>query len=81
MCTREAILEATLEVHPRHSHRTAMSDDSQMCRVWACGRIAMAGWLHGVCVGECFFVFPLCGFSLALFCNYSQNPCLISSRM
>ena len=32
----------------------------------------MTGWLHGVCVGECFFVFPLCGFSLSLFCNYSQ---------
>ena len=30
----------------------------------------MAGWLHGVCVGECFFVFPLCGCSLSLFCNY-----------
>ena len=30
----------------------------------------MAGWLHGVCVGECVFVFPLCGFSLSLFCNY-----------
>ena len=30
----------------------------------------MAGLLHGVCVGECFFVFPLCGFSLSLFCNY-----------
>ena len=30
----------------------------------------MAGWLHGVCVGGCLFVFPLCGFSLSLFCNY-----------
>ena len=30
----------------------------------------MAAWLHGVCVGECFFVFPLCGFSLSLFGNY-----------
>ena len=35
--------------------------------------IAMAGWLHGVCVGECFFVFPLCGFSLSLFCNYFSH--------
>ena len=39
----------------------------------------MAGWLHGVCVGECLFVFPLCGFSLSLFCNYEpaqmhKNP-------
>ena len=33
----------------------------------------MAGWLHGVCVCECFFVFPLCGFSLTLFCNYPQD--------
>ena len=31
----------------------------------------MAGWLHGVFVGECLFVFPLCGFSLSLFCNYT----------
>ena len=29
----------------------------------------MAGWLHGVFVGELLFVFPLCGFSLSLFCN------------
>ena len=32
----------------------------------------MAGWLHGVFVGEWLFVFPLFGFSLSLFCNY---PC------
>ena len=32
---------------------------------------AMAGWLHGVFVGEWLFVFPLCGFSLSLFCNYT----------
>ena len=31
----------------------------------------MAGWLHGVFVGDWLFVFPLCGFSLSLFCNYS----------
>ena len=30
----------------------------------------MAGWLHGVFVGEWRFVFPLCGFFLSLFCNY-----------
>ena len=30
----------------------------------------MAGWLHGVFEGEWLFVFPLCGFSLSLFCNY-----------
>ena len=30
----------------------------------------MAGWLHGVFVGDWLFVFPLCGFSLLLFCNY-----------
>ena len=31
----------------------------------------MAGWLHGVFVGEWLFVFSLCGFSLSLFCNYT----------
>ena len=36
---------------------------------WVCVRIAMAGWLHGVFVGDWLFVFPLCGFSLSLFCN------------
>ena len=30
----------------------------------------MAGWLHGVFVCDWLFVFPLCGFSLSLFCNY-----------
>ena len=30
----------------------------------------MAGWLHGVFVGDWIFDFPLCGFSLSLFCNY-----------
>ena len=39
-------------------------------RSWVCVRIAMAGWLHGVFVGDWLFVFPLCGFSLSLFCNY-----------
>ena len=34
----------------------------------------MACWLHGVFVGEWLFVFPLCGFSLSLFCNYSKIP-------
>ena len=33
----------------------------------------MAGWLHGVFVGDWLFVFPLCGFSLSLFCNYSEQ--------
>ena len=41
-----------------------------VCRVWVCVRTAMAGWLHGVFVGDWLFVFPLCGFSLSLFCNY-----------
>ena len=35
-----------------------------------CVRIAVAGWLHGVFVGDWLFVFPLCGFSLSLFYNY-----------
>ena len=30
----------------------------------------MAGWLHEVFVGEWLSVFPLCSFSLSLFCNY-----------
>ena len=34
----------------------------------------MAGWLHGVFVGEWLFVFPLCGFSLSLFCNSFMRP-------
>ena len=34
----------------------------------------MAGWLHGVFVGDWLFVFPLCGFSLSLFCNYIDIP-------
>ena len=29
--------------------------------------------LHGVSVGEWLFLFPLCGFSLSLFCNYNNN--------
>ena len=33
----------------------------------------MAGWLHGVFVGEWLFVFPLCDFSLSLFCNYLSS--------
>ena len=33
----------------------------------------MAGWLHGVFVGDWLFVFPLCGFSLSLFCNYARH--------
>ena len=40
-------------------------------------RTVMDGWWHGVCVSACWFVpldwlfvFPLCGFSLSLFCNY-----------
>ena len=33
----------------------------------------MAGWLHGVVVGDWLFVFPLCGFSLSLLCNYFKS--------
>ena len=33
----------------------------------------MDGWLHGVFVGELLFVFPLCGFSLSLFCNHYRS--------
>ena len=46
-----------------------------------CVRIAMAGWLHGVFVGDWLFVFPLCGFSLSLFCNYvpGSSPMLSSA--
>ena len=41
----------------------------------------MAGWLHGVFVGEWLFVFPLCGFSLSLFCNYAHPFTHVSPRM
>ena len=34
-------------------------------------RTLAKAWLHGVFLGEWLFVFPLCGFSLSLFCNYS----------
>ena len=40
----------------------------------------MAGWLHGVFVGDWLFVFPLCGFSLSLFCNYFNIAAHTSSR-
>ena len=43
----------------------------------------MAGWLHGVFVGDWLFVFPLCGFSLSLFCNYiwrKRSPARGTSR-
>ena len=46
-----------------------------------CVRIAMAGWLHGVFVGEWLFVFPLCGFSLSLFCNYKPTTILDTLRL
>ena len=29
----------------------------------------MAGWLHGVFVGERLFIFPLCGFCYAYHCR------------
>ena len=38
----------------------------------------MAGWLHGGFVGDWLFVFPLCGFSLSLFCN-SHAPVYLGS--
>ena len=38
-----------------------------------CVRIAMAGWLHGVFVVDWLFVFPLCVFSVSLFCNWYAN--------
>ena len=41
----------------------------------ACTREPLTGgWLHGVFVGEWLFVFPLCGFSLSVFCNYLRVP-------
>ena len=39
----------------------------------------MAGWLHGVFVGEWLFVFPLCGCSISLFCNYIYVACTYST--
>ena len=40
----------------------------------------MAGWLHRVFVGDWLFVFPLCGFSLSLFCNYHSNEPAFANR-
>ena len=40
----------------------------------------MAGWLHGVFVGDWLFVFPLCGFSLSLFCNYCLDLGIVQAR-
>ena len=40
--------------------------------VCTCVTIAMAGCLHGVCVGACWVVSPQGGFSLSLFCNTSR---------
>ena len=39
----------------------------------------MAGWLHGVFVGDWLFVFSLCGFSLSLFCNYFRESVACSN--
>ena len=33
--------------------------------------------MHGVFVGDWLFVFPLCGFSLSLFCNYTVGGRLV----
>ena len=41
-----------------------------VCWVCTCVTVAMAGWMHGVCVGACWVVSPQGGFSLSLFCNY-----------
>ena len=57
------ILDIILHVHVRQG---------------VCVRIAMAGWLHGVFVGDWLFVFPLCGFSLSLFCNYTCVKAVLS---
>ena len=42
---------------------------------------SMAGWLHGVFVGEWLFVFPLCGFSLSLFVTTNAAPIPWPSHM
>ena len=41
----------------------------------------MAGWLHGVFVGEWLFVFPLCGFSLSLLCFYVETSIHTNHRI
>ena len=47
---------------------------------WVCTgvTIAMAGRLHGVCVGACWVVSPQGGFSLALVCNYLLRKLAVS---
>ena len=52
---------------------TVQRGNSEMYR-----RIAMAGWLHGIFVGEWLFVFQLFDFSLSLFCNYRRGGQVIS---
>ena len=41
----------------------------------------MAGWLHGVFVGDWLFVSPLCGFSLPLFCNHFKLKAVWALRV
>ena len=67
--------ETSQAVHAAFARNEATAGESCVCTMsWAAVRIAMAGWLHGVFVGEWLFVFPLCGFSLSLFCNYHVTP-------
>ena len=71
--TRGGTRNRTRDLPKKGSAFITSSDHWTMCWVCACVTIvtiAMAGWLHGVFVGEWLFVFPLCGFSLSLFCNY-----------
>ena len=73
------------EPPPERTHRRETTGENRRgsgcagCAVsvfWVCTcvTIAMAGWLHGVCVGACWVVSPQCGFSLSLFCNYRREP-------
>ena len=57
------------------THRTSqpaeVADAVSVCWVCTCVTLAMAGWLHGVCVGACWGISPQGGFSLSLCCNHS----------
>ena len=59
----------------------SISNSESVFWVCMCVTIAMAGWLHGVCVGACWIVSSQCGFSLSLFCNYLSESMFMITRL
>ena len=72
VCYTEKELQTpgTAEEHKRQETPTINAIDRQPSTV---NRQPTHGWLHGVFVGDRLFVFPLCGFSLSLFCNFNRH--------